>query len=531
MFKSRTFGGKNQYQNPFDQYVIDRVLHDPLQMGGDVSSVVLQRVDGFPYILYHANLDKYIEAMSWYTGDALKPLNNSKTDLYPLRLNPIRGTVQKHAYALFGEVQDDGRPLVLPKLVVEGGDPAQKKAKHKAANVAEGVLNRIWWENFGRTLMMRQGILSQILGGCIFHVRYVPEQKKLRSVPLMVERVSPEHFVGIPMPGDEYRLQESWIVKPITYLDAARYGVEVSNGFPAYWIEHWELDKYSIHINEHLIKKEGVKPEGDNPWGLIPTVYIPHIRANEFYGENIIDHLVGLTKELNLRWADLGDAHNADTHAYAAMRNVSGTPEVVHYPGLDVLDLGSSDGLGANNEPDAFEIRKPAMSEASIKYLNALIAAYRGESFVPAVADGEDEGSQRSAATLVARMWPLVSHINTERVNWSCGLDWLSSIMLRILESNSQAGITQEHLEMRIRQSWAPILPKDREVFVNELVNRAVNGLGSPEHLLEMTGDVEDVDQELQQIKDWEEFQAKLKSPPDPAKQQPGSPQKKTRQQ
>jgi len=68
--------------------------------------------------------------------------------------------------------------------------------------------------------------------------------------------------------------------------------------------------------------------------------------------------------------------------------------------------------------------------------------------------------------------------------------------------------ITDAHLEMRIRQEWSPILPKDREQFINELVTRAANNLGSPEHLLEMTGDVEDIDDEMDKIKDWIEFKA-----------------------
>ncbi len=55
-------------------------------------------------------------------------------------------------------------------------------------------------------------------------------------------------------------------------------------------------------------------------------------------------------------------------------------------------------------------------------------------------------------------------------------------------------GISEDHLDMRVRQEWAPILPKDREQFINELTNRVSVNLGSLEHLLEMTGDVEDVD-------------------------------------
>jgi len=55
--------------------------------------------------------------------------------------------------------------------------------------------------------------------------------------------------------------------------------------------------------------------------------------------------------------------------------------------------------------------------------MKALLDQYRRDTSTPAVADGEDEGSQRSAATPDHRMWPLVSHINTERV--FCPAVWM----------------------------------------------------------------------------------------------------------
>ncbi len=82
---------------------------------------------------------------------------------------------------------------------------------------------------------------------------------------------------------------------------------------------------------------------------------------------------------------------------------------------------------------------------------------------------------------------------------------------LRMMKIKGVGGITEEHLDMRVRQEWAPILPKDREQFINELTNRVSANLGSLEHLLEMTGDVEDVDDEVRKIKAWKKYEADLK--------------------
>ncbi len=463
----------------------------------------------FPYAEYSENVTRYREAVSWFTGDALKPPENTdqKTEPYPIRINPINGTCLKHGYALFGEFSNDSRPLVIPRMVLD--EPAKQR---ESARAAEKILNFLWWESFGRSLLLENGITSQIFGGCVFYIRYVPWEKG-RRLPFRIERMNPDCFMGTPVYGDPYRLQEAWVVKNIRPVDARAYGVDVPEGSPAYWVERWDQEKYKITINDQPISysRNGVamKSEGENPWdGIVPMVYIPHIRAGNFYGQNNIDHIIGIVKEMNLRFADFGDAVNSDAHSAVAVRNTQGTPRIARLAnGMEVVDLGSAVGITGNEpDPDILEVRKAMASVPMNTMLESLYNQYRRDAAHPAVADGEDEGSQRSAATLVARMWPLTSHINMERINWTGGLDWLTVMALRMMKIKNVGGITEDHLDMRVRQEWAPILPKDREQFINELTNRMTSNLGSPEHLLEMTGDVEDVDDEMRKIKEWIEF-------------------------
>jgi hypothetical protein len=145
-----------------------------------------------------------------------------------------------------------------------------------------------------------------------------------------------------------------------------------------------------------------------------------------------------------------------------------------------------------------------AASSAMLGLTDELYDHFRREAFVPAVADGEDEGSQRSSLTLAIRMWPLFSHTSMERVFWGDALSIVDGMLLSMsstLPSEFSARDWKKMLDMRIERNWSPVLPKDREVFINELVSRASTKLGSLKHLLSLIDDVEDPDGEYEEIK------------------------------
>src|SRR4030043_327805 len=202
----------------------------------------------------------------------------------------------------------------------------------------------------------------------------------------------------------------------------------------------------------------------------------------------MITNVKGIVKELNLRIADYGDAVNTDSHTYLGMRFVQGTPTVMQLaPNLNVINLQNMPNLtGSESEPDLFDFRKTTASAAMQEIYDVLYDQFRRDAYLPAIADGEDEGSQRSGLTLAMRMWPLVSHTNIERLFWTTGLNTLNRMMLRMMMVKNVEGINIKHATLRIRQQWYPPLPRDREQQVNEAVARVGAGLGSPEHLIEM---------------------------------------------
>lgn len=515
--------------------ILGPVIAQPFQLS-DIST--------FPDSEFSVNRARYLEYWNWWNGVPLEEKQTQGTttvDKYPIRVNPLKSLAIKHAYALFGEVQDDSRPLVTPHLKPNTRDPQEKEDAH----FAENILNLIWWENNGRTVMIRNGIISQIMGGCVFKAAYIPTTPNFppdpfRSIPITVEAVPPTNFIGFPAAGDDFRLKEAWMATAISYQDALRYRVQIPQDQEAYYVEHWTETIIEYRINGYAIPTgtydnygNPVYFGGPNPFGLVPIVYIPHIRTQGFYGEShITEALKGIIFELNARLADLGDASADDSHRYYFMRNTNGIPEVLELaPGLRVVNGGTNPNVtGKEGAPDITEIGGQRLTEPMQKFIGDLTNWFRREASVPAVSDGEDEGSQRSSSTLAMRMWPLLSHTRTERYYWTDGLSRFERILLIMVSiKHLVKNFPDSALKMRIEQKWAPMLPRDREQLVNELVNRAASHVGSLEHLMELTEDIEDPNGELQkviaEIKEIADVQAKAVAENQPP-QNPRTPQK-----
>jgi hypothetical protein len=242
---------------------------------------------------------------------------------------------------------------------------------------------------------------------------------------------------------------------------------------------------------------------------------------------------------MNKRVADYGDAVSDDSHRYYVIKNTSGRPDVYELaPGVRVVQLPPNPSItGKEGDPDMSELGA-AQASTSMKELNEqLYLHFRREAFIPAVADGEDEGSQRSALTLAMRMWPLLSHTSMERIYWSDALSLLDNMLIKMAryinktDSEYKYPEMSEELEtMRIERRWASFLPRDQEVFIGEMVNRAGANLGSLEHLLSLFDDIEDpkgeYDDIKKQLKEMAEIEAAAAPKPVPINSQTNPPVK-----
>ena len=458
----------------------------------------------FPSQEWNRNLIRYSELESWYDGSVLDETverQGKEIEVYPVKINPIPNTVEKHTYFLFGQVEQDERPLVYPKITAPDlSDDAQVKS----AKALEDLLYRVWSENNGRATQWTGGAQSNTYGGCVFRVDYDPFDP-LKTVPIRIDIIHPKFFLGIPDGTNLWKLREAWIIRPINHAEAKEFGVTVAPDIEPWMSEHYTKSSYECLINGdpayRFLKGDWVPLSGENIFGFVPVVYIPHIRVWGFYGETFIENVQGIVKELNLRAADYGDAVTTDAHSYLGMKNVAGAPTVLQIaPGLYAINMKSApDFTGQAKDPDLFEIRKPSASAPMENLVDLLYEYYRRAVNVPAVVEGEDEGSQRSGLTLVTRMISLVSHTDTERIFWTTGLNLLTRMVIKILLVKNVDQVFPEHLTFPIRQEWAPVLPRDREVIVNEVVALMGAKLGSINRLLEVLG-VENPKEERGQI-------------------------------
>ena len=95
-----------------------------------------------------------------------------------------------------------------------------------------------------------------------------------------------------------------------------------------------------------------------------------------------------------------------------------------------------------------------------------------------------------------------------------------------MLATKGELGINDSHAKLRIKQDWSPVLPRDREMLINEAVARFGAHISSPQTIFELLGDIPDADQEIEQIIDFVKQLSKANATGMPQRQQvsPGTP-------
>src|SRR5262249_45743980 len=153
---------------------------------------------------------------------------------------------------------------------------------------------------------------------------------------------------------------------------------------------------------------------------------------------------------------------------------------------------------GNAHDPDVFVEDPPNISPGLVDYVDKVYNQIRRSGFLPAVAEGEDEGSQRSGVTLDIRFWPAAAHATTERGLWETGLNIVGKYVLAIFfmqklyKNIDQAAPPARFLrDLTINQEWYSQIPRDRQAEVNELLSRLEgNGISLRKFLTDI-GDVE----------------------------------------
>jgi len=301
------------------------------------------------------------------------------------------------------------------------------------------------------------------------------------------------------------------------------YSIDVGSKDRVLYLEVWKRDTVKVTVNGEPAKiRKGnaeIELSGNHGYGFVPCLYIPHEVVGQFYGVPIVHQLGNLVKELNGRAADIGDAvRNSIERIYVSTNCDAGDIRFKDLGGgIKVLVTGRE--MAGTQAKRIEHVAPPDLPRGTMEYLEWLEKTTHHSMFTPAVAYGEDEGSQRSALTLAFRMWPLTSHIRTERSLWTEGLRVLEDMALKILlkkQTGEYGDLTEgtpwkldeSHIGHKIIQEWAPMIPRDREAEVNELILRHQDEQLTARTAMEKLGDIQDIDQELAGIKEEQDERA-----------------------
>lgn len=487
---------------------------------------VLEDSFSFPANEYTRLETLYSTLEQWYSGEKLKETagtGTEETELYPTQYNPLPDAVEKHVAMLFGHYDLQDRDIVRPLLLAPEKNDAWREKKQEV----EEYLQRVCYENNFNALLIDNATSSQIYGGCVFKVLYDEESvDPTRETKLNISAIHPRYFVGIPSGLNFWDLHEAWVLRPISVSEAkSRYGISYvgeddKEDNDIVWLaEHYTKKKIRVYVDgkqaRRKIGTEIVDLNQDNPYGIVPFVYIPHIRDNGFYGTSLINGVEGLLKEINLRIGDFGDAVTTDSHTTFLVAGQSDlridNAEKVG-PGVKAIKVRlTGAGMGKDTNPNVTQLKQLAHVSMG-ELVDRLLDMFAKTVSIPPVAYGTDEGSQRSSATLILRMWPLIAHAQMERAYWTVGLNRLYTYALHMLSIKESGKFSKDIKKFRVKQDWFPYLPKDRESIINEANTRFAGKMSSLEKIFELLGDVDDPEEEKKLILDFQKELAELQS-------------------
>ena len=478
----------------------------------------------YPNALWSAQSEKYRKAYKYFSGEVLSTKADVETDdgsqplLYPLQINFIQAVVFILQAAFLGEYDDDN-------VVSWRVKPDKDK---EAAKELQEFINQTFIENDRDGLLISQASTLQTFGGCVWRARFDPAAP--HSNGIVIEGLPPDEFYPVWDSADMHRILEYIFARQINRREAQlKYSVDLEdNGTEtALYQEHWTEYDYRITIEgeQAMSPYDRSKPlRGPNPFvdprtrrSFLPVEYQPAWRApiDSFYGIGPVESIFGLQDEINLQLANIGDTVAENAHRQMWIRGMSKVPKRFLRDPNVIMNLGI--GVPNHVDPELGVVDPPDLPSGTNDFVEILMDLARNLSFTPRVVWGIDEGSQRSALTLAFRMWQLLAKTRVARVFAMSALASFSEKLAMMGINKQVGGLGVEHLGHEILTEFAPAMPQDRKDVVEEVVQLAsVDRIGL-ERSVELLGHVDDVDEEVQRIKEYIEWKADMEAKMQPS--------------
>lgn len=421
-----------------------------------------------------ARLERY---WYYYSGEVLKEQIDTEINselevplVFPVGLNLTKMLCNAQADTIFGEWEDQPVRFGV-KLQDEIEDPDLK---------ASDLLSDILEASDGPTFLWELALDREIFGGAAFKIQPIKAYPHIKWT-----RIPRESFFPIWNPGDVNDLLEVYIKVAMSQDQAkALYNIDTKKDV-IYKVEHWTKSKYETHVDGKRISDKS----GINPWGVVPVVFAPRLRSGSWYGDALTEDVIPAQDELNMRVADIGDAINYNAHPTRWGLNLPRDFNAENYPigPNSFWNIGRTIGSSPPPEVGVLEV-KSAVQPGVFQHLEFIYDWVRFSSFMPPIAFGQDQGSQRSGDTLEIRMWPLLKAARRSRSYLSVAIKRGALISAKILSQKQWSDIPirplNHILEGRIIPQYSDILPRDQQRAVDEVVKLSST---TPRHISSQT--------------------------------------------
>lgn len=446
-------------------------------------------------------LQRYREAQEYFYGDIFKKRTGDGADsplMYPLGINLVRMMCTTQASALWGQWEED--------LISFHVNPEREnEAARSRAQQARDVISETYEASNANILLYEAGLSAQLYGGTFLRAAVDPSKPH----GVRIDKLMPYNVFVVWDPITINRILKAYIAIPIDKGEAKlAYNIgESTLPEEVIYLEEWTEQEYRVSVGGKILREYS----GRNPWGFIPIVYIPRVRAEGFYGIPLHEDIAMIQDELNARLADVGDHVNNSAHPIRWIRNYRGDPDRDFVAGPDRLwNLGT--GTPGGEDPEVGVIPAQPEPSSTFNYVNFLLDISRQAANTSPVAFGQDEGSQRSGVTLTLRLWPLIQQVKTTRVYMRDQLRRLHQMMLVMIKARDVRGQYVAQLaDYAVIPNFMDLVPQDRQLLIDEVCRRAEQDLISPEEALARFGVKAGTElEEYERIQTWLEFKNKL---------------------
>jgi len=226
--------------------------------------------------------------------------------------------------------------------------------------------------------------------------------------------------------------------------------------------EVWDDTRFQLWAGDTLVRDEA------NPYGLIPFVVYPNIRApKQFWGVSDIPAMVEPIRELNRALSQLSMILELSGNPIAVLENVDQSQDIAIQPGA-VWEL-----------PDRaraylLDLLQGGGVQLHIDYVNAIYRTLHDLSETPRIAFG-DNRQGLSGVALEMELHPLLHKLRRKRLIRAAAYRKRNEIALRIHEQ-----MTGEQLApYRTSIEWGAVLPQDQAQIARQEIELVRSGLRS----------------------------------------------------